>query len=142
VLESALEWLTEQIKEHHGINCEFETDNNPRPVSDEIRIELFSAARELLMNVAKHALALTAKVTIHWVNENIVVHVADNGSGFTVSKMNFYLDENKGFGLFSIRERLRHLSGQMDVRSAKGRGTRVILTAPLAMENVKIRSGT
>ncbi len=138
-LESALEWLTEQIKEQHGINCDFETDNKPKPVRDEIRIVLFSAVRELLMNVAKHALAQMAKVTIRRVNENIVVHVADNGTGFTVSKMNLYLDENKGFGLFSIRERLRHLSGQMDVRSAKGRGTRVILTAPLAMEKVKIR---
>jgi PAS domain S-box-containing protein len=138
-LESALEWLTEQIKEQHGISCDFETDNKPKPVRDEIRIVLFSAVRELLMNVAKHALAQTAKVTIRRVNENIVVHVADNGTGFTVSKMNFYLDENKGFGLFSIRERLRHLGGQMDVRSAKGRGTRVILTAPLAMEKVKIR---
>jgi PAS domain S-box-containing protein len=138
-LESALEWLTEQIKEQHGISCDFETDNTPKPVRDEIRIVLFSAVRELLMNVAKHALAQTAKVTIRRVNENIVVHVADNGTGFTVSRMNFYLDENKGFGLFSIRERLRHLGGQMDVRSAKGRGTRVILTAPLAMEKVKIR---
>ncbi len=138
-LESALEWLTEQIKEQHGISCDFETDNTPKPVRDEFRIVLFSAVRELLMNVAKHALAKTAKVTIRRVNENIVVHVADNGTGFTVSKMNFYLDENKGFGLFSIRERLRHLGGQMDVRSAKGRGTRVILTAPLAMEKVKIR---
>ncbi len=138
-LESALEWLTEQIKEQHGISCDFETDNTPKPVRDEIRIVLFSAVRELLMNVAKHALAKTAKVTIRRVNENIIVHVADNGTGFTVSRMNFYLDENKGFGLFSIRERLRHLGGQMDVRSAKGRGTRVILTAPLAMEKVKIR---
>lgn len=138
-LESALEWLTEQIKEQHGISCDYETDNTPKPVRDEIRIVLFSAVRELLMNVAKHALAKTAKVTIRRVNENIVVHVADNGTGFTVSKMNFYLDENKGFGLFSIRERLRHLGGQMDVRSAKGRGTRVILTAPLAMEKAKIR---
>jgi PAS domain S-box-containing protein len=131
-LEAALEWLTEQIKEQHGINCTFETDSNPKPVSDEIRIVLFSAARELLMNIAKHAHAQIAKVTIRRVNENIVVHVADNGTGFTVSKMNFYLNENKGFGLFSIRERLRHLSGQMDVRSGRGRGTRVILTAPLA----------
>jgi PAS domain S-box-containing protein len=138
-LESALEWLTEQMKEQHGINCEFETDNKVKPVRDEIRIVLFSAVRELLMNVAKHAGAQIAKVTIRRVNENIVVHVADNGTGFTVSRMNFYLDENKGFGLFSIRERLRHLSGQMDVRSAKGRGTRVILTAPLAMESIKTR---
>jgi len=136
-LESALEWLTEQIKEHHGINCMFEADSSPKPVSDEIRIVLFSATRELLMNIAKHAEAHMAKVTIRRVNENIVVHVADDGIGFTVSKMNFYLDENKGFGLFSIRERLRHLSGQMDVRSGRGRGTRVILTAPLATEKEK-----
>jgi len=130
-LESALEWLTEQMREQHGINCVFEADNSPKPVSDEIRIVLFTATRELLMNVAKHAQADRAKVSMRQVNGNIVVHVADNGVGFTVSKMNFYLNDNKGFGLFSIRERLRHLSGQMDIRSARGRGTRVILTAPL-----------
>jgi len=138
-LEAAIEWLTEQINEQHQINCTFEAESSPKPVSDEIRIVLFSATRELLMNVAKHAQAQVAKVTIRRVNDNIVVHVADNGVGFTVSKMNFYRDENKGFGLFSIRERLRHLSGQMDVRSARGRGTRVTLTAPLITETLKTR---
>lgn len=130
-LESALEWLTEQLKEQRGINCIFEADSSLKPVSDEIRIVLFSAVRELLMNVTKHAQATIAKITMRRVNDNITIHVADNGIGFTVSKMNFYLDENKGFGLFSIRERLRHLGGQMDVRSGRGRGTRVILTAPV-----------
>jgi signal transduction histidine kinase len=138
-LEAAIEWLTEQINEQHQINCTFEAESSPKPVSDEIRIVLFSATRELLMNVPKHAQAQVAKVTIRRVNDNIVVHVADNGVGFTVSKMNFYHDENKGFGLFSIRERLRHLSGQMDVRSARGRGTRVTLTAPLVTETPKTR---
>ncbi len=136
-LEAAIEWLTEQLKEHHGINCIFEADSFFKPVSDEIRIVLFSAARELLMNVTKHAQATIAKITIRRVNDNIAIHVADNGIGFTVSKMNFYLDENKGFGLFSIKERLRHLGGQMDVRSGRGRGTRVILTAPITAENEK-----
>lgn len=136
-LESALEWLTEQIKEQHGIKCFFEADSSPKPVSDEIRIVLFSAVRELLMNVTKHAQANISKITMRRVNDNIIIHVADNGIGFTVSKMNFYHDENKGFGLFSIRERLRHLNGQMDVRSGRGRGTRVILTAPIAMEKEK-----
>jgi signal transduction histidine kinase len=60
--------------------------------------------------------------------------VADDGIGFNASKKNFYLDENKGFGLFSIRERLHHLGGQMEVRSQRGRGTRVILLAPLKAE--------
>lgn len=136
-LESALEWLTEQIKEQHGIKCFFEADSSPKPVSDEIRIVLFTAVRELLMNVTKHAQANIAKITIRRVNDNIIIHVADNGIGFTVSKMNFYHDESKGFGLFSIRERLRHLNGQMDVRSGRGRGTRVILTAPIVIEKEK-----
>lgn len=136
-LEAALEWLSEQIREQHGINCTFETDSNPKPVSDEIRIVLFSAIRELLVNVVKHAQAHIAKVTIRRINENIVVHVADDGIGFTVSKMNYYLDENRGFGLFSIRERLRHLSGQMDIKSARGKGTRVTLTAPIVTENLR-----
>jgi signal transduction histidine kinase len=133
-LEAALEWLTEQIREQHGIQCGFENEDCPKPVSDELRIVLFSAVRELLMNIAKHANAQTAKVTIRRINENVAIHVADNGIGFSPSKMNIYLHEHKGFGLFSIRERLRHLSGQMEIRSARGRGTRIILTAPLAAE--------
>ncbi|NMC95317.1 MAG: PAS domain S-box protein, partial [Syntrophorhabdus sp.] len=132
-LEAALEWLAEQVREHQRINCMFEADAYPKPVSDEIRIVLFSAVRELLMNVTKHAQANVAKITIRRVNDSITVHVADNGIGFVPSKMSFYRDENKGFGLFSIRERLRHLSGQMEVRSGRGRGTRVILTAPLVI---------
>lgn len=130
-LESALEWLTEQIHEQHGINCGFENDNQFKPVNDEIRIFLFTAVRELLANVTKHARAEKVKVTVRKAENNISIHVADNGAGFNAAKMHFYLDENKGFGLFSIRERLHHLGGQMEIRSQKNRGTRVILHAPL-----------
>lgn len=132
-LESALEWLTEQTKEQHGIRCEFETDGKAAPVSDEIRIFLFTAVRELLMNVAKHGQAKFAKVTMRRVKDNMVIHVADDGIGFVASKMSSNLDGSKGFGLFSIRERLRHLGGQMEVRAARGRGTRVVLVAPLTV---------
>ncbi|MCX5806165.1 MAG: PAS domain S-box protein [Proteobacteria bacterium] len=130
-LEAALEWLTEQIHEQHKIDYEFENDNQFKPVNDEIRIFLFTAVRELLANVAKHAHARTVKVTVRKIESNISIHVADNGVGFNAAKMNFYFDENKGFGLFSIRERLHHLEGQMEIRSQKNRGTRVILYAPL-----------
>jgi PAS domain S-box-containing protein len=130
-LEAALEWLTEQIHEQHGLDYEFENDNYSKPVNDEIRIFLFMAVRELLVNVAKHAHARTVKVTVRKIESNISIHVADNGVGFNAAKMNFYFDENKGFGLFSIRERLHHLEGQMEIRSQKGRGTRIVLSAPL-----------
>jgi signal transduction histidine kinase len=133
-LESALEWLAEQAQEQHGIQFEFENDGQSKLVNDEIRIFLFTAVRELLVNVAKHAQAKRVKVTVRRIDENLSIHVADDGIGFNASKKNFYLDENKGFGLFSIRERLHHLGGQMEVRSQRGRGTRVILLAPLKAE--------
>ena len=130
-LEAALEWLTEQIHEQHGIDYGFENDNHFKPVNDEIRIFLFMAVRELLVNVAKHAHAKKVKVTVRKIENNISIHVADDGVGFNAAKMNFYLDENKGFGLFSIRERLHHLGGQVEIRSQKMRGTRIALNAPL-----------
>ncbi|MCX5807862.1 MAG: PAS domain S-box protein [Proteobacteria bacterium] len=133
-LEAALEWLTEQVHEQHGIQYEFENDNHPKPVSDEIRVFLFTAVRELLVNVAKHAGAQKVKVTVRRIGDTISIHVADDGVGFSVSRMNSYLDKNKGFGLFSIRERLSHLGGQMDIRSQRGRSARICLVAPLAPE--------
>lgn len=133
-LESALEWLAEQIEEQHGIQCEFEDDNKPKPVSDEVRVFIFTAVRELLVNIAKHAKANKAKVSIRKAGSDMSIHVADNGIGFNASKVKLYLDENKGFGLFSIRERLHHLGGQMEVKSQQGRGTRVFLSAPLKEE--------
>jgi len=132
-LEAALEWLAEQVHEQHGIHYEFENDNQPKPLSDEIRVFLFTAVRELLVNVAKHANAQKVKVTVRRLGENISIHVADDGIGFSVSSMNSYMDKNKGFGLFSIRERLSHLGGQMEIRAQRGRSSRICLLAPLKL---------
>jgi PAS domain S-box-containing protein len=131
-LEAALEWLSEQIAEQFGIDCRFENDSEPKPVSEEMKVFTFTAVRELLANVVKHAKASRAKVTVRRVNRSLVIHVADDGVGFNPSKLRTHLYDNQGFGLFSIRERIRHLGGQMEVKSIKGRGTRVILEEPLA----------
>jgi PAS domain S-box-containing protein len=132
-LEAALEWLSEQIMEQFGIVCEFENDGHIKPVSEEIKVFTFTAVRELLANVVKHAKASRAKITARRVNRSLVIHVADDGIGFNPSKLKSRLYDNQGFGLFSIRERLRHLGGQMEVKSIKGRGTRIILEEPLAI---------
>ncbi len=133
-LEAALEWLAEQVHEQHHIQYEFENDLQPKPISEEVRIFLFTAVRELLINVVKHAKASKVKITVRRIGENVAIHVADDGIGFNASRMTYYLDENKGFGLFSIRERLTHLGGQVEIRSQRGRGTRIVLLAPLKMD--------
>ncbi len=61
-LEGAVESLCEQIQEEHDFLVKFEDDRQSKPLSDDARITLFQAVRELLANVAKHARADRVKV--------------------------------------------------------------------------------
>jgi PAS domain S-box-containing protein len=128
--EAAVEWLTEQIQEKHGISVEFEDDLQPKPLGKEMRILLFKAVDELLMNVIKHAQAHKAKVAIQREGSHIRIMVEDDGIGFHTPEAN-PLAEVKGFGLFSIRERLRHLGGSLQIQSGPCRGALITLLVPI-----------
>jgi PAS domain S-box-containing protein len=134
-LEAALEWLADQVEKQNEIHREFETDGLEKPIRDEIRVLLFTAVRELLVNVVKHSGATRVKVTVRRTDESISIHVADDGRGFDASRYSYHIAEARGFGLFSIRERLQSLGGRMEVRSQAGRGARIILLAPLKREH-------
>jgi len=128
--EAAVEWLAEQIQEKHGISVDFEDDLQPKPVGKEMRILLFKAVGELLMNVIKHAQAHKAKVAIQREGSHIRITVEDDGIGFYIPEAN-QLAGVGGFGLFSIRERLRHFGGSLQIQSGPRRGTLITLLAPI-----------
>jgi len=110
---------------------EFEDDRQPKPLSEDVRVLLFQAARELLVNIAKHAQARTAKVSITREGDQVRVDVEDDGVGFDSTEIGSSMDTTGRFGLFSIRVRLEPLGGHMEVDSKPGHGTRVTLVAPL-----------
>jgi signal transduction histidine kinase len=87
---------------------------------------------ELLVNVVKHAQARHIEVSLRREGGNLKVEVGDDGAGFQVHQAEPRRWEGSGFGLFSIRERLRPLGGRLEVQSAPGAGTHVTLTVPLA----------
>jgi signal transduction histidine kinase len=51
--------------------------------------------------------------------------------GFDATGAGESFDEQRGFGLFSIRQQLNHIGGSFTVESAPGRGTRIVVTVPL-----------
>jgi PAS domain S-box-containing protein len=133
--ESAVaEWLTERIQKEHYIATEFEDDGQPKPLDDDTRTVLFRDVRELLTNVVKHAQAKNVKVSIRKVGSRIHVSVEDDGRGFDPERAAAAAAKNGVFGLFSIRERLKQLGGNIEIESASGHGTRVTLVAPLKNE--------
>jgi PAS domain S-box-containing protein len=127
-LEAALDYLLETVQQRHGLKTVFEDDHKPKPLGEELRVLLFRAVQELLVNVVKHARAGHARVSVHRRGDAVRIAVEDDGIGFEPSAIN---GGAATFGLFSIRERLLHLGGCMEIASKPGRGTRVSLAAPL-----------
>jgi PAS domain S-box-containing protein len=129
--EAALEWLAEQAYAQHGIRCSFESDQEPKPMAQEVEILLFQMVRELLNNVGKHAAAHFASITVEKVDNNIRIVVKDDGVGFDPGEVRYDSVSTSGYGLFSIRERLNYVGGHLEICSGRGRGTQVTLEVPL-----------
>jgi len=128
--EAAVEWFAKHVRSQHGIMVDVRKDLAPIPMDDEIKVLLFRSVRELMINIVKHAQARHAQVTIKRENDGINIEVEDDGVGIKDVLRDPRLKSSSGFGLFSIRERLHYLGGQVQVESENGRGTRITLIVP------------
>lgn len=129
-LVEAIEWLSEQIQSQHGLKVILKADPRIRKIDTDIQILLFRATRELLLNAVKHARAKEACVIVQKLEENIQVTVKDNGVGFDGSSFDQIDKRSGGFGLFSIRERLKYIGGSFEIETRKGQGACIRLIAP------------
>ncbi len=130
-LEAAIDWLVEQTQKQHDIRIEFYDDGQVKPLDVSFRVLLFQATRELLFNIVKHAQAKHAKLSVRRDGDDIRIFIEDDGLGFDTSAINSQLGRAKGFGLFSIRERLSHLGGYLEMESEPGKGTQITMVSPM-----------
>jgi two-component system CheB/CheR fusion protein len=130
-LPAAVAWLGEQLESQHHLAVAVESDEPFGPLDDETAGLLFRAVRELLVNVVKHAKVGAAKVSLHTEAGQLSIVVADGGVGFDregLEEQRF----GKGFGLFSVREQVARLGGNLEVTSGAGAGTQVTIRLPIA----------
>jgi signal transduction histidine kinase len=130
-LKPALEWLVRHMDQTCGLSVVLEADPDAETESEDVRMLVFSAIRELLFNVVKHAGVGRARIDVtRRCRSQIRIVVTDEGVGFDPERMQ--LDEsNATFGLFSVRERLEMVGGGLEVDSTPGRGTKVAMYAPV-----------
>ena len=132
--EVAIEDLVDKMFKERNIQYRFECCSNPKPLSDEIKILLYRSVREVLINSIKYSDAAHIRVSLFRLNSEIYIQVEDDGIGFDVSIFDNYSTQRKGFGIFSIRERLNHIGGRLEIISTEGKGAKVTLIAPLNIE--------
>jgi PAS domain S-box-containing protein len=130
-LSAGLEWLGSQMHKKHGLKVAIEIIGSVEDIAEQIRMFLFEAVRELLLNVVKHARTDHARVRVRPLGKDeIEITVTDKGVGFDPAGTEGL--KTSGFGLFNIREKLRFLRGRMKIESAPERGSRFTLVVPFA----------
>ena len=124
-LPSSLQALVSEIRLQSSLPVEVHAEDVPGVPGDDAA-ELLHIAREALSNVARHAGANRADISLELRDGELVMAVSDDGIGFDAS-----VEPVEGHrGLGNIRERATHLGGTLRIVSAPGLGTRVIITVP------------
>jgi two-component system sensor histidine kinase UhpB len=129
-LEAGLEWLLHHLRGRHGLLTGLRVVGALPPLSEEMNVLTFQAVRELVMNVVRHAHARSAQVVLRPERNGIHITVDDDGEGFDVARLQAHTADSRHFGLFSIRERLRHIGGYLLIDSRPGAGARITLYIP------------
>ena len=127
----SLRWLANEMSAHFRLSITVEGDSCATAIEEPLRSMLYWIARELLINVVKHAAARQVTVTLRRDGAFLRLAVEDDGAGFDIALLEIPAQETTVFGLFSIRERIRYLGGRFDISSARQHGTRVIVTTPM-----------
>ncbi len=129
-LDVALRQLASEVEHRAGLAVELDLQGFSARLPQPVETALFRVAQEALTNVAAHAEAARARVTLEDRGEEIVLSVVDDGRGFDVHATQSSL--GGGLGLLGIRERVAMLDGRVDLTSTPGAGTalRVLVPCP------------
>ncbi|MBN1102316.1 MAG: PAS domain S-box protein [Deltaproteobacteria bacterium] len=99
-------------------------------LDSDTEINLYRLVQEGLINVRKHAKATRVIIRLVASFPDIILRITDDGMGFDVEKRQRSLTGEKRMGLRSMGERVRWLGGAMDIKSAPGKGTKIVIRIP------------
>ncbi len=124
-LVPALEWQAREISKRTGLRVQVAAEDSAGDLPDELKTCIYRVVQEALHNCARHSQAKSVRVVVEQERSKILLTVEDDGRGFDVRR-------TRGLGLIGMEERVNHLGGVFQVRSAPGSGTRVAVELPLA----------
>lgn len=123
------------FQEDTGISVAFKAKGAFEDVKPLISLTVFRIVQESVNNVKKHAEASNVMINLDLMDKDLKLHINDNGRGFDLEKLKEKRDDFVGgFGLFSMRERVDLLGGELDIISEPGKGTQLDIVLPLMQE--------
>ncbi len=131
-LEPTLRWLARTVEKRTGVAVELEVRADEGPSDPDAETLVFRVVQEALTNVVRHAGVASAHVRVEHRPESILVTVEDHGTGFDAVAILAGKDEEHGFGVRAMRDRVHSFSGRFRIQSsAQGGGTLLEAEIPL-----------
>jgi signal transduction histidine kinase len=128
-LVQALQKLVERSNVPGRLRCNFHSTGVPEEgLPTRTQHELLRIAQEAISNAVRHAKPNVVTVTLRWDPPNLILQVTDNGSGISSAR----LEKSAGVGLGSMRDRVAQIDAKLEIQTAAGRGTSIIVTVPIS----------
>ncbi len=127
----ALEWLVTDVSRYSGIAIKPQVLGTERRMPPEVELMLFRIAQEALRNMWRHSQANEAELIVEFDVGRIRITVKDNGKGFDLPKSVGDLTRSGKLGLAGMQERVQLLGGNITLESKPGKGTSIIVEAPI-----------
>lgn len=130
-IETALGFLIDETNAKHRSEFHYMDRIEQSVCLDQsVKVTLYRAVSELLTNILKHSGSKKGLIDVSRTQETIRIKVEDHGCGFDVDRLKRL--DIIGFGLRSLSERMENLGGKIQLASTPGKGTKIVLTAPVS----------
>ena len=125
-LVPAIERAVEKFRKDTGIHILLQCNEQTLALPSNMELNAYRIVQEALANIKKHANAYIVRVLLnHDDDGNIRILVENDGKGFDQRKI--HSAEGQHLGLTIMKERARHLGGDLKIESEPDEGTRVEL---------------
>jgi CheY-like chemotaxis protein len=117
------------MKDQHKLRVHLSLSGNIEPGTDSMKVMIYQCVQELLFNTVKYARVSECFLRLIRLEDHALqITVEDEGVGFDAAQV-VHKDVG-GFGLFSIRERMKALGGELQISSVPGQGSIFIIIIP------------
>jgi ligand-binding sensor domain-containing protein/signal transduction histidine kinase len=124
-----LDNMAQQVSHVSRVPVHFLALGKPIQLDRAVEYVGLMVAREAVYNAVHHARPREVYIRVFFEPDNMRMEVLDDGCGFDPEAV---LDsQTVHFGLVGMRERVEHVGGRFEVKSAPGRGTRLSVELPV-----------
>ena len=136
-LEAAVEWHTREFTKRTSIEVKLQQTGKLPSMDDATTTGVYRIIQEALTNIARHSGATRAEVTLQLNGDELRAEISDNGKGMDQAM----IVHPESLGILSMQERARILNGKIEFTSNPGKGTCVVLSAPIRTGNKFLTEG-